>query len=137
MPSSWIMSFSVTRHISTKSSQCTLTTGDFGPLTSWTRCWRSPLHSPKVTCWCAMTASGLGRPGFFEASNGTTAAVNKDRYVGILEKLWLIMAENTGLNTDTMWSQQDRAPANASIIDLSWLEDHFGERVINMKTRNP
>ena len=78
-----------------------------------------PTAQSEVTCWCAMTASGLGRPGFFEASSGTTAAVNKDRYVVILEKLWLIMAENTGLNTDTMWSQQDRAPANASIIALS------------------
>ena len=84
-----------------------------------------------------MTASDLGRPVFFEASNGTTAAVNKDRYLGMLEKLWLMMMANIGLDTDTIWFQQDRALAHSSRVALSWLEDHFGERVVNVKTLNP
>ena len=84
-----------------------------------------------------MTASGLGRPTFFEALNGTTAAVNKDRFVDMLGKLWLTIAKNPDLDTDAIWFQQDRAPAHASRVVLSWLKDHFGERVINVKTRNP
>ena len=68
---------------------------------------------------------------------GTTAAVNKERYVGMLEKLRLMMAENSGIDTDTMWFQLDRALAHASKDALSWLEDYFGERVVNVKTLNP
>ena len=97
----------------------------------------SPLHSPKVTCWCAMTASGLLGPFFFEASNGTTVTINKDRYVGILEKLWLKIADDPDLDTQTVWFQQDGASPHTLRAALSWLEDHFGERVISRKTQTP
>ena len=54
-----------------------------------------------------MTASGLMGPFFFEASNGTTVTVNKDRYVGMLEKLWLKLAEDRDFDMENIWFQQD------------------------------
>ena len=41
-----------------------------------------PLHSQKVTVWCAMSASGIIGPYFFDNVAGN-AVVNADRYVEI------------------------------------------------------
>lgn len=97
----------------------------------------SPLHCPKVTAWCAMTAGGIIGPFFFQKSDGTTVTVNKDRYLGMLEKLWTKLVEDPEIDTENIWFQQDGAPPHVSRVALSWLEDHFGERVISLKTQTP
>ena len=43
-----------------------------------------PLHSPKVTVWCAISSTGIVGPWFFE-ENVVTVTVNSDRYVNMLE----------------------------------------------------
>lgn len=97
----------------------------------------SPLHSPKVTAWCAMTANGLIGPFFFEASNGTTVTVNKTRYVSMLERFWHALEDDPEIDTENMWFQQDGAPPHTSRIALIWLQDHLGGRVLSRKTENP
>jgi len=42
-----------------------------------------PLHSQKMTVWCAMSASGIIGPYFFENVAGNAVTVNVDRYVEI------------------------------------------------------
>ena len=42
-----------------------------------------PLHSQKVTVWCAMSASGIIGPYFFENVAGNAVTVNANRYVEI------------------------------------------------------
>lgn len=97
----------------------------------------SPMHSPKVTCWCAVTAGGLIGPFFFENSNGATVTINKERYVGVLERLWRTLVADPDVFTENIWFQQDGAPPHTSRLALSWLEEHFGGRVISQKTEIP
>ena len=40
---------------------------------------QTPLHSPKVTVWCALSSSGILGPYFFQ-ENGVTVTVTGDRY---------------------------------------------------------
>ena len=42
-----------------------------------------PLHSKKVTVWCAFSQNGIIVPYFFE-ENGMTTTINSDRYIVIL-----------------------------------------------------
>ena len=42
-----------------------------------------PLHSQKVTVWCAISASGIIGPYFFENVAGNAVTVNANRYVEI------------------------------------------------------
>ena len=46
---------------------------------------QSPLHSPKVTVWCATSSVRIVGPWFFE-ENGVTVTVNSERYVNMLEQ---------------------------------------------------
>ena len=45
-----------------------------------------PLHSPKVTVWCAMGSFGVWGPYFFE-EGGATVTVTSDRYCEMLEEI--------------------------------------------------
>ncbi|KAJ4451803.1 hypothetical protein ANN_03276, partial [Periplaneta americana] len=41
--------------------------------------WEKPLHSPKITVWCGVSALGIIGPCFFE-EDGRTVTVNSERY---------------------------------------------------------
>ena len=45
-----------------------------------------PLHSKKVTVWCALSERGIIGPFFFE-ENGKTTTVNSERFIAVLELL--------------------------------------------------
>ena len=46
----------------------------------------APLHSPKVTVWCALSAQGIIGPFFFENGAGETVTVNSRRYLTMLKR---------------------------------------------------
>lgn len=46
-----------------------------------------PLHSPKVTVWCAISSAGIIGPWFFE-ENEVAVTVNSDRYVNMLQEFF-------------------------------------------------
>ena len=48
-------------------------------------CIKRPLHSPKVTVWCAISSGWIIGPWFFE-ENEVTVTVNLDRYVNMLQE---------------------------------------------------
>lgn len=99
-----------------------------------------PLHSPKVTAWCAMGASGLVGPFFFLTPGGSTATVDQHGYVNVLKTFWQHLQKYPNLSKsqmNRMWFQQDGAPPHTSRLALEWLEDHFGPRVISRKTATP
>ena len=98
-----------------------------------------PLHSPRVTAWCALSASGVVGP-FFEAPNGSTTTVDQHGYVEGLDKFWRQLQDNSGHNgrrNTRVWFQQNGAPAHTSKLALQWLNDHFGARVLSRKTPTP
>ena len=43
-----------------------------------------PLHSERVTVWCAIGIFGIIGPYFFEDENGATVTVNAERYIHML-----------------------------------------------------
>lgn len=43
-----------------------------------------PLHSERVTVWCATTPFGITAPYFYEDENGSTVTVNAERYCHML-----------------------------------------------------
>lgn len=95
-----------------------------------------PLHSPKVTVWCAMSASGIIGPFWFENGSGKTTTVNKERYIAILEKFVEELGSSGGGDQGSWWFQQDGASPHTSKLTLSWLENHFGDQIISRKTEH-
>ena len=69
-----------------------------------------PLHSPKVTVWCAMGSFEVWGPYFFEVE-GATVTVTSDGYCEMLErflcpKVAQLLAD---YEPDDVWFQQDGA----------------------------
>uniref|UniRef100_A0A1B6HQ74 Uncharacterized protein n=1 Tax=Homalodisca liturata TaxID=320908 RepID=A0A1B6HQ74_9HEMI len=54
-----------------------------------------PLHSPKVTVWCAISSAGIIGPWFFE-ENEVTVTVTSDRYVNMLQNFFFPTARRFG-----------------------------------------
>ena len=96
-----------------------------------------PLHSPRVTVWCAMSSTGIIGPFFFEDGNGCTQTVNKERYVRILERFWATVQEGSTSDGDEIWFQQDGATPHTSKMALQWLQERLGERIISRGTDTP
>lgn len=90
-----------------------------------------PLHSPKVTVWCALSAQGIIGPFFFEDRNGNTMTINKDRYIAILKKFWQTLTRKCVDTLHQQWMQQDGAPPHTALASLEWLSEHFDARIIS------
>ena len=103
--------------------------------------YQLPLHSPRVTVWCAMSASGIIGPFWFETSDGTTTTVTTDRYISDLNKFLKELRRAGGGAGDgdqgSWWFQQDGASPHTAKLTLAWLQEHFGDRVISRKTSHP
>src|SRR6185437_11847807 len=91
-----------------------------------------PLHSPKVTAWCAVNSTGIIGPYFYE-ENDQTVTVTKERYVNMLENFFLPELGEIGAK----WYQQDGAPPHTSRLALQMLRDNFGDQLISLKTPFP
>ena len=83
-----------------------------------------PLHSPKVTVWCAISSGGIIGSWFFE-ENEVTATVNSDRYVNMLQEFFFPRLDELDLR-DTLF-QQDGATAHTSRTSMDVLREHFPE----------
>ena len=85
-----------------------------------------PLHSPKLTVWCAISQFGVIGPYFFE-EDGVTVTVNSERYVAMLQNYLQPrmeeIIENEGLGV--VWFQQDGATAHTARISLNILRHTF------------
>jgi len=87
-----------------------------------------PLHSPRVTVWCAMVEFGVWGPHFFE-EEGVTVTVTSDRYCDTLQNfLWPKLDELE----DDGWFQQDGATAHPSSRSLSILREIFPGHLISL-----
>jgi [histone H3]-lysine36 N-dimethyltransferase SETMAR len=89
-----------------------------------------PLHSQRVTVWCAVAYSGVYGPYFFE-EEGQTATVTSARYVNMLQNfLGPTIAE---LGRTDIWYQQDGATAHTSKRSMEVLREMFPQRLISMR----
>lgn len=93
-----------------------------------------PLHSPKLTVWCAVSQLGVIGPYFFE-EGGVTSTVTSDRYVSMLSnfvhpKIEEIV-ETEGLAD--LWFQQDGATAHTALKSLTVLRRMFPGRLVSLR----
>lgn len=95
-----------------------------------------PLHSKKVTVWVAMRhGGGIIGPFFFEDDRGETVTVTQERYVSeALEPFWRELKRRRGIRRHEEWFQQDGAPPHTAKRSLEWLEEHFPDRHISLKS---
>lgn len=93
-----------------------------------------PLHSPKLTVWCAISQFGVIGPYFFE-EDGVTVTVNSERYVAMLQNYLQPrmeeIIENEGLGV--VWFQQDGATAHTARISLNILRHMFPGRLVSLR----
>ncbi|CAK1578615.1 unnamed protein product [Parnassius mnemosyne] len=89
-----------------------------------------PLHSPKVTVWCAISSAAIIGPWFFE-ENEVTVTVNSGRYVNMLQEFFLPRLD--ALDLGDIWFQQDGATAHTARASMAVLREHFPERLISIR----
>lgn len=82
-----------------------------------------PLHSDRVTVWCALSRVGIIGPYFFPVT------VNSERYVTMLQDFFQPALEAMQLQ-DT-WFQQDGATAHTARVTMNFLRQTFPERLIS------
>ena len=92
----------------------------------------TPLHSQKVTVWCALSMKGIIGQLFFEES-GQTVTVTKERYVDVLNKFWDELETRYHTYIPKSWFQQDGATHHTANITINWLKEHFKHRVVSKR----
>lgn len=90
-----------------------------------------PLHSDRVTVWCAMSRNGIIGPFFFEDDNGGAVTVNSQRYVNMLQTFFAPRLEE--MERENVWFQQDGATAHTSRACMEVLRAMFPERLISLR----
>ena len=90
----------------------------------------TPLHSPKVTVWCAVGRFGIIGPYFFE-EGGVTVTVTSERYVNMVKTFLIPELRRRRLNRRSLWFQQDGATAHTATKTISVLRELFPNRLIS------
>jgi len=88
-----------------------------------------PLHSQKVTVWCAMSASGIIGPYFFENGAGNAVTVNADCYVEMLQNFFTPQRAHFPVNENTF--QQDGATSHTARMSMNAVNALFLNRVVS------
>lgn len=87
-----------------------------------------PLHDPKVTVWCAVSATKIIGPYFFENEAGATVTVNSQRYRNMIQTF---LVPHLLQERGDLWFQQDGATAHTAIITMTVLRNLFPGRLIS------
>lgn len=89
-----------------------------------------PLHSPKVTVWCAVGKDCIIGPYFFE-ENDSTVTVNAERYVEMLNTFLLPELRRRRIPARNVWFQQDGASSHTAHVTMNILRRVFPNRVVS------
>jgi len=89
-----------------------------------------PLHSRKVTVWCAVSSHGVIGPYIFENEERITMTVTSDRYVEMLQS-FVAPAVINFPQLHGAWFQQDGATSQAARQAMAAVRELFGYRVIS------
>ncbi|GFV93908.1 DUF4817 domain-containing protein [Trichonephila clavipes] len=89
----------------------------------------TPLHSEKLTVWCASWAGGIIGPYFFKNDEGHNVAVNGDRYRAMITNFFVPELNNH--DVQELWFQQDGATCQTPRATIDLLKDTFGDRLIS------
>ncbi|GFU82401.1 DUF4817 domain-containing protein [Trichonephila clavipes] len=89
----------------------------------------TPLHSEKLTVWCALWAGGIIGPYFFKNDEGHNVTVNGDRYRAMITNFFI--SELNNHDVQELWFQQDGATCHKARATINLLKDTFGDRLIS------
>jgi len=87
-----------------------------------------PLHSARVTVWCAIAEFGVVGPYFFE-EGGITVTVTSDCYIEMLENFLRPLLEE--MDVVDAWFQQDGATAHTARRSTQDLREMFPGKLIS------
>ena len=90
-----------------------------------------PLHSEKVTVWCAVGQFGIWGPYFYE-ENDKAVSVTSERYTKMLSTFVKPKLKDLK-NYKQVWFQQDGATAHTAKKSMNLLKEIFGDRVISLR----
>lgn len=90
-----------------------------------------PLHSPKVTVWCAVSSIFVIGPYFFEDDNGTTVTVTSERYRQMFTEFFLPELRRKRIPIRQVWFQQDGATAHTARNSMEAIRAVFRGRIIS------
>lgn len=93
-----------------------------------------PLHSQRVTVWCAVADFGIIGPYFFEEEE-RTVTVTSDRYVHMLNTF--LQPKLNEIGNRMLWYQQDGATAHTSRRSMEVLRQMFPGRLISLRGDMP
>jgi len=79
--------------------------------------------------WCSIF--GVTGPYFFEDEAGRAVTVNSACYTEILRTFLEPELQRLGVETQTLWFQQDRATAHTARTAMQVLNEMFSARVIS------
>ena len=96
-----------------------------------------PLHSSKVTAWCAMNSKTIIGPYWFEDADGRTVTVDQENYRTVIRKFYASVRRRRGIVIDRQWFMQDGATPHTANATLELLRQKFGDRVISRRTDIP
>lgn len=86
---------------------------------------QKPLHSDRVTVWCALSRVGIIGPYFFPAT------VNSERYLTMLQDFFQPALE--AMQLEDTWFQQDGATAHTARVIMIFFRQTFPERLISLR----
>jgi len=89
-----------------------------------------PVHSPRVTVWCAVSRLGVVGPYFFK-EGGETVTVTSNRYCKMLENFLRPRLEEFD-DSEDFWFQQDGATAHTA-RPLEILREMFPSQLISLR----
>jgi hypothetical protein len=93
----------------------------------------APLHSERVTVWCAISSRCIIGPYFFQSEEGNPVTVNGSRYRLMLETFFIPSLQQRRIHLRRTWFQQDGATCHTANDTLALLHKHFPGHVISKK----
>ncbi|GFX31476.1 putative DD41D transposase [Trichonephila clavipes] len=89
----------------------------------------TPLHSEKLTVWCALWAGGIIGPYFFKNDEEHNVTVNGDRYRAMITNFFIPELNNH--DVQELWFQQDGTTCHTARATIDLLKDTFGDCLIS------
>ena len=98
---------------------------------------QKPLHSEQVIVWCGVASFGVISPYFFEDEAGRQAGravtVNSACYTEMLRTFLELELQRLGVETQTLWFQQDGATAHTARTAMWVLNEMFPACMISQR----
>ena len=95
---------------------------------------QKPLHSSKVTAWCALSYRGIIGPFWFEDEDENAVTINQENYRRVVQTFCTNLCRKRNITFSTQWFQQDGATPHTAKETLEFLRQKFENRLISFKT---